>query len=35
MDINTWTKRFVQAFATSAINYFFNQKIGGFRVFAM
>jgi len=27
MDINAGTKRLVEAFATSAVNYFFNQEI--------
>jgi len=35
VNINTLTKRFVEAFATSAFNYFVNQEIGSLRVFAM
>jgi hypothetical protein len=35
MDINTWTKRFVQAFSASALNYFVYQEIESFGVFAM
>jgi hypothetical protein len=35
MNINTGTKRFMEAFATSAVNYFFNWEIGGLGVFAV
>src|SRR5947207_9406660 len=35
VNVNTGTQRFVEAFAAGAINYFFNEEIGGLGVFAM
>jgi hypothetical protein len=35
VNINTGTKRFVDAFATGTLNYFLDGEVGGLRVFAV